>query len=61
MTKQEAVTHFGSVAKLAEALGITTQAIYDWPETVPQLRQFQLERITGGQLTAKDQITGEVA
>ena len=61
MTKQEAVTHFGSVARLAEALGITTQAIYDWPEIVPQLRQFQLERITGGELTAKDPITGEVA
>jgi len=61
MTKQEAVTHFGSVAKLAEALGITTQAIYDWPETVPPLRQFQLERITGGILKAQDQIAGQVA
>lgn len=61
MTKQEALAHFGTVAKLAKALGISTQAIYDWPEKVPALRQFQIERITNGQLQAEDPVPNEAA
>ena len=61
MTKQEAVSHFETVAKLAKTLGISTQAIYDWPETVPQLRQFQLERITNGKLKAKAPLPNQAA
>lgn len=56
MTKQEAIDHFGGkknggVSNLADALGITVQAIYDWPEdTVPMLRQYELHALTKGRL-----------
>lgn len=44
-TKSEAVALFGSPAKLAEALGLTTpQAIYAWPE---QLKQYHIDRVVG--------------
>lgn len=53
MRTEDAVAHFGSVKELAEALGVTTQAIYFWGETVPELRAFQLELLTEGALRAK--------
>lgn len=36
MKKSQAVTLFGSVGDLAKALGITPQAIYQWPDDLPQ-------------------------
>lgn len=48
MTKHEAIALFdGSVRKLAEALGITEQAVHQWGETVPELRVYQIREITG--------------
>ena len=32
MTKNEAIEKFGSVRELAEALDISVQAVYQWPE-----------------------------
>lgn len=55
MTKQEAIGHFKTVANLAKALGITTQAVYGWGDRVPELRQLQLEKITRGALVADPQ------
>lgn len=51
MTKEQAVAHFGGVPRLAEALGIQRQAIYQWDE-IPELRQLQIERLTDGALQA---------
>lgn len=34
MTKQQAIQTFGSVAKLAAALGCSPQAIYYWPDVL---------------------------
>lgn len=54
MTTDQAIQYFGSVAELARALGISVAAVYQWPETVPLRRQYQLERITAGALVACD-------
>ncbi len=46
MTKQEAINLFdGSVRRLAEALGITEQAIHQWGERVPELRAYQIREL----------------
>lgn len=42
MTMDEAVAIFGSKRKLAEALGITEQAVYQWGDKVPELRLYQI-------------------
>ncbi len=63
MTKQEAIDHFGGakdggVRRLADALGISVQADYDWPEdAIPVGRQYQLQVITKGRLKVDQQKT----
>lgn len=52
MRKQDVIHHFGSVGAVAAALGITSQAVSMWPEAVPLMRQYEIERLTDGQLRA---------
>ena len=53
MKTQDAISHFGSRKKLAEALGITdVSAIAHWGAYVPWSRQHQLQVITCGRLIA---------
>ncbi|WDG52468.1 Cro/CI family transcriptional regulator [Pseudomonas chlororaphis] len=51
MTKSQAIKHFGSISALAKALNVTYEAVRQW-EVVPELRQYQIERITQGTLKA---------
>ncbi|MCM8910882.1 Cro/CI family transcriptional regulator [Pseudomonas inefficax] len=51
MTKSQAIKHFGSITALAKALGVTYEAVRQWAD-VPELRQYQIERITKGALKA---------
>ena len=44
MTKQEAITLFNGVPGLANAIGTTRQAIYQWPD---DLDQAKTDRVTG--------------
>ena len=52
MTKDEAVKHYGTQAKLAEALGIFQGSVALWKDKVPPMRQLQIEALTGGALKA---------
>lgn len=54
MKKTAAVKHFGSVIKLAAALGIARNSIYQWKETIPQGRAFQLHVLTKGKLKVSE-------
>lgn len=42
MTKAEAVQLFGSVTKLAKAMGISRGAYYKWTDPLPQPRADQV-------------------
>lgn len=53
---RDAIKHFGSERKLAEALGIAPPSVYSWGRKVPDLRQLQIERLTGGKLKAEQRI-----
>lgn len=55
MKTKAAIQHFGSVAKLADALSISRTAVYLWKEDVPEGRAYQLELMTGGALTVAAQ------
>jgi hypothetical protein len=50
MHKTEALAHFGTQEKLAQALRITRQAVSQWRELVPLGQAYRLEGITGGRL-----------
>lgn len=48
MTTKEALALFGdSYRKLAEALGITEQAVRQWGNNVPELRVYQIKCVAG--------------
>lgn len=53
MTTKEAIDHFGGIKKLADALGIWAQGVYEWGEEPPMLRQYELEVKTKGVLKAR--------
>lgn len=47
MKKQTAIDLFGSRPAMAEALGCTRQAIWNWPD---ELKQSQVDQIVGASL-----------
>jgi hypothetical protein len=50
MKTQDVIDHFGGVRQAAEALGVTTQAIYRWGDEVPAMRQPHIQIVTKGKL-----------
>lgn len=50
MYTKEVIEYFGSVIKVAEALKIRRQAVYQWGEIVPESSSYELEVITNGEL-----------
>lgn len=52
MLKADVIDYFGGVGSAAKALGITSNAVSQWDDAVPLLRQYQIERVTSGKLKA---------
>lgn len=54
MTPKQLIEHFGSRANAASSLGVTYEAVRQWDEAgeIPKTRQFQIQVITNGELTA---------
>lgn len=50
MLKSDAIEYFGggrgAAVKVAEALGVSRQAVHLWPEIVPELAAYKLHRIS---------------
>lgn len=53
MTTDDAVKHYGTQQKLADALGIKQGSVAGWGEHPPALRQLQLQQLTKGRLKAE--------
>jgi transcriptional repressor of cell division inhibition gene dicB len=45
MTKKEAIALFGSQSKLAQALGLSRQAVSKWGDDLPLLRVYQIKEL----------------
>lgn len=50
MKTQDVIDFFGSVRKTAAALDISTAAVYQWGEQVPETRQAHVELATKGKI-----------
>ena len=50
MKAQDVFDYFGGIRPAAEALGMTTQALYAWKEEVPRSRQAHVEAATKGRI-----------
>lgn len=54
MTTDQALQYFGSIPRLARALGVAPASVYDWLNAgaIPEVRQYQIELATTGALKA---------
>ena len=57
MQTQEAIEHFGGATKLAEALGLTRDAIYKWGQYPPNETQYKIMVLSGGRLAVTNDNT----
>lgn len=55
MKTKTAIEMFGSPLALARALGITRAAIYQWRETVPPLREYQIRELLAARAAVSDE------
>ncbi len=53
MDKKTAIDYFGGVAKTAQVLNISRQAVHKWPDIVPINQAWKIQRITGGKVAMK--------
>jgi len=57
MQKADAIKYFGGAAKLAHELGLKSrQAIYAWPDEVPELYQYKLHHLSRGDLPLSERL-----
>lgn len=50
MKKTDVLKYFGGALKTARALGISHQAVYAWPERVPERMAYRASIKSGGKL-----------
>lgn len=50
MQREAVIQYYGSVKSVADALSISTQAVYHWPARVPEKSAARLDRLTNGAL-----------
>lgn len=57
---EQVVQHFGNKARLAEAIGVTRQAVNSWKNDgfIPAGSAVEIERITDGKFRAIDLVEG---
>lgn len=50
MKKEVVLKHFGTMGKVATALGISVPAVSQWGEVIPEKNAYRLQEITNGKL-----------
>ncbi len=50
MNKSSAIEYYGTQRAVALSLGISYQAVSNWPEIIPKGAALELEKITNGAL-----------
>lgn len=50
MKKDDVISYFGGVGKVARALGLSHASVSGWGDVIPKGRAFEIQVITNGQL-----------
>ncbi|MDE9467509.1 Cro/CI family transcriptional regulator [Xenorhabdus bovienii] len=50
MKKNEVLRYFNTVNSVAKAIGITSSAVSQWSQTIPERAALRIEKITNGAL-----------
>ena len=58
MKTKEVLEYFGGARQTAEALGLSTAAVYLWNEEVPKTRQAHIELVSKGKLKREKPVYG---
>lgn len=58
MKTQDVIDYFGGVRQTAEALGMTSAAVYLWKDEVPKTRQAHVEALTKGKIKRDKPVYG---
>jgi hypothetical protein len=58
MKTSDVIEFFGDVRQTAEALSMSTQAIYSWGEEVPKARQAHVELASKGKIKRDKPVYG---
>lgn len=53
MYKQDVIKFFGSIRAVAKALDISTQAVHQWKNVIPEPAAYKIEVLTDGKLKVK--------
>lgn len=61
MKTDDAIKAFGTPKELAAALGITREAIYQWGDTVPELRAYQIRELLAARESAESTPAAQAA
>lgn len=63
MTPAEIIEYFGCRTEAANKIGVTYEAVRQWvhQNKIPQLRQCQIEIITGGTLSVDPELKADSA
>lgn len=54
MTYEQSITYFGTLSKMARALGVKPASVSEWKNGIPETRQYQIELATKGILKADE-------
>jgi len=50
MRKADVHAHYGTLEKIAKAVGISKQGVWMWPDVVPEGHAYKLQFLTHGEL-----------
>jgi regulatory protein cro len=53
MLKKDVIKHFGTLEKVAIALGISVSAVSQWGDVIPEKNAYRLQEMTDGELSVQ--------
>ncbi|MCK3654258.1 hypothetical protein A4G19_13150 [Pasteurellaceae bacterium Macca] len=56
MYKKEVIAYFGSLGEVAKALGVSSSAVSQWREVIPEKNAYRLQILTENKLQVDERL-----